>query len=64
MSAGADLPPEPGGMVVSPEPTDAELAAIVAAYDAVWPKPVDAKPAEPVSTTWRFGGRWFNRSFR
>ena len=34
-----DLPP-PSGVVMSPAPTDEEAAAIMAATEALWPKPV------------------------
>jgi hypothetical protein len=46
---------------VSPVPTDDELAAIVAAIEAVWPRPVIAAESQnPLrSPTWRFSGRWW-----
>ena len=47
---------------VSPTPTDAEVVAIMAGVEALWPKPaivVDATPAR--TTTWRFSGRWWSR---
>ena len=47
-------------MIADP-PSDDELAAIVAAVEAVWPRPVivvtGAEPAAP----WRFSGRWWAR---
>lgn len=46
---------------ISPAPTDEEAVAIVAAVEALWPKPVIAADAEnPLRTpTWRFSGRWW-----
>ena len=49
-------------MSVSPEPTDDEVAAIMAATEALWPRPavlVDETPTR--STSWRFSGRWWSR---
>jgi hypothetical protein len=46
---------------IRPTPTPAEVAAILAAVEALWPRP--AAPAEaPVSApTWRFSGRWWRK---
>ncbi len=44
-------------VVVSPEPTDAELAAIMSAYEALWPKPVTVVERTADSNRWRFSGR-------
>lgn len=46
---------------ISPAPTDEEAVAIVAAVEALWPKPLIAADAEnPLRTpTWRFSGRWW-----
>jgi hypothetical protein len=46
---------------ITPAPTDEEAVAIVAAVEALWPKPVVAAEAEnPLRTpTWRFSGRWW-----
>ncbi len=45
---------------ITPAPTDEEAAAIVAAAEALWPKPVllvhDAAARVP---TWRFSARWW-----
>ena len=48
------------GLSITPEPDDVEAAAIVAAYEALWPKPV-LHTARPERTTpaWRFSGRWW-----
>lgn len=45
---------------ITPAPTDEEVAAIMAAMEALWPRPVVA--AEPTTGrrgTWRFSGRWW-----
>lgn len=46
---------------ISPAPTDEEAVAIVAAVEALWPKPMIAGDAQnPLRTpTWRFSGRWW-----
>jgi hypothetical protein len=45
---------------VAPEPTDEEAAAIVAAIELAWPRPVEAgPPAAP--PRWRFSGRWWTK---
>jgi hypothetical protein len=46
---------------VSPAPTGEELAAIVAAVEALWPRPVIAPESQnPLrSPAWRFSGRWW-----
>jgi hypothetical protein len=41
-------------------PTPEELAAIVAAVEVAWPRPVLATPA-PGPSPWRFSGRWWSR---
>ena len=45
-----------------PEP--AELAAIVAAVEALWPRPAApiAEAPEPVAPAWRFSGRWWQQA--
>lgn len=47
---------------VTPTPTDEETVAIVAAMDALWPKPI-AVATTPVSRdrSWKFSGRWWAR---
>ncbi|MFK7920119.1 MAG: hypothetical protein AB8G14_18750 [Ilumatobacter sp.] len=56
-----ELPP-PSGMMMSPAPTDEEAAAIMAATEALWPKPVVARSASAAraSRSWRFSGRWWS----
>jgi hypothetical protein len=39
--------------------SDEEVAAIVAAIEAVWPRPVAA--AAEVPSRWRFSGRWWTK---
>ncbi|MEJ7800175.1 MAG: hypothetical protein WKF60_06630 [Ilumatobacter sp.] len=47
---------------ISPAPTDEEAAAIVAAVEALWPKPATVLPHERQGPpTWRFSGRWWHR---
>jgi hypothetical protein len=47
-------------VVVEPEPTVEEAAAIVAAYEALWPRPVVVDAAVRRATpAWRFSGRWW-----
>jgi hypothetical protein len=48
---------------IMPIPSDEEAAAIVAAVEALWPKPVVVGPPPAVrrSPTWRFSGRWWAR---
>ncbi len=48
---------------ITPTPTDAEAAAIMAAVVAVWPTPSEADDeAGNADTTWRFSGRWWHRA--
>jgi len=42
------------------EPTDEEVAAIVAAVEVAWPRPVTEAAVEP-SPRWRFSGRWWTK---
>ena len=32
----------------------------VAAYREVWPRPSAVEPPKPVSTRWKFSGRWWS----
>jgi hypothetical protein len=41
------------------EPSSEEMAAIVAAVELVWPKPVVAAPASSEPSPWRWSGRWW-----
>ena len=47
---------------ITPAPTPAEVAAIVAAVDALWPQPVaDVEQEIAGSPVWRFSGRWWRK---
>jgi hypothetical protein len=46
---------------VRPEPTDDELAAIVAAIEMTWPRAQVVGIAEPEPPRWRFAGRWWTK---
>ena len=53
--------PAPIVLSVTPAPEPELLAAIIAAVDQAWPRPVVAEaPAEP-TPLWRFSGRWWAR---
>ncbi len=45
---------------VHPAPTDEEAAAIVAAIEVSWPRPVASLP-DPAVSRWRFSGRWWSK---
>jgi hypothetical protein len=54
--------PAPAAVVASvrPAPTDEEVVALMAAVEALWPKPVVATTApRPRNRAWRFSGRWW-----
>jgi len=47
---------------ITPTPTDDEVVAILAAHEALWPRPVVAGAAEaPEESRWRFSGRWWSK---
>jgi hypothetical protein len=47
---------------VRPTPTDEELAAIMAAVEVAWPRPVVVVPGDDDEPSrWRFSGRWWSR---
>ena len=48
---------------ITPAPTDEEAVAIMAATEALWPKPVLLFTAEQArrAASWRFSGRWWSR---
>jgi hypothetical protein len=49
---------------ITPAPTAEEAAAVVAAVEALWPRPVildDSLAGERRVPTWRFSGRWWAR---
>ena len=44
------------------EPSEEELAAIVAAVEMAWPRPVVVQqPVQPQPSRWRFAGRWWSK---
>ena len=43
------------------EPSPEELAAIVAAVEVAWPKPVVPVDTGPRTPRWRFSGRWWTK---
>ncbi|HKY66141.1 MAG TPA: acyl-CoA carboxylase epsilon subunit [Acidimicrobiales bacterium] len=46
--------------VTQGHPTDDEVAAIVAAIEVAWPRPVAAAEHEQ-PPRWRFSGRWWTK---
>jgi len=49
-------------VAISPTPTSEEAAAIAAAVEALWPKPLMPGGPDPDPTqAWRFSGRWWQR---
>lgn len=69
-------PPDPSALVhdrfaagvvaprvaVSGEPTPEETAAIMAAVEHLWPRPVVLVAEQtPETAAWRFSGRWWSR---
>lgn len=47
---------------ITPAPTDEEAAAIVAAVEALWPRPVVGEHhRSDGGVGWRFSGRWWHR---
>jgi hypothetical protein len=53
--AGTDVVVAAGG-----EPSEDEVAAIMAAIEIAWPRPVAAAGATP-PPRWRFSGRWWTK---
>jgi hypothetical protein len=52
----------PAPVHISPAPTEEEAAAIVAAIEALWPRPVVMPTAESrPANAWRYSGRWWSR---
>jgi hypothetical protein len=46
---------------ITPEPTEEEAVAIVAAIDAAWPRAVAAASGTDQPPRWRFSGRWWTK---
>lgn len=53
-------------MNISPTPTDEEAAAIVAAIELAWPRPVVmvASATQAPTSAWKWSGRWWSKSSR
>jgi hypothetical protein len=49
-----------GDAGLPPEPTDEEVAALVAAIEVTWPRPAPPRPAD-TAPRWRFSGRWWTK---
>lgn len=51
-------------MSIRPEPTEEEVAAIMAAIELAWPRPaVGTRSANPGPPRWRFSGRWWAQPY-
>ena len=48
-------------MEIAPAATDEEAAAIAAAVEALWPKPVAASAPDRSLDVWKFSGRWWSQ---
>ncbi len=46
---------------IQPPATEEETAAIVAAIEALWPRPVVVPEPPRRPSAWRFSGRWWSR---
>jgi hypothetical protein len=42
-------------------PNDDDMAAIIAAIEVAWPKPIVAGGPVPEPPRWRFAGRWWTK---
>jgi hypothetical protein len=64
MTTGTSEGTTPDGMAVEigrgGEASDEEVAAIVAAVEVAWPRPVAETPSE-APPRWRFSGRWWTK---
>ena len=45
-------------VTVTPEPTDEEMAVILATFGELWPEPLPVVERKE-DTRWRFSGRWW-----
>lgn len=45
---------------ITPEPSDEEVAAIVAAVEVAWPRPAAPVTADR-TPRWRWSGRWWSK---
>jgi len=56
------MPSTPTPISAEGTPNDEEAVAIMAAVEAIWPRPIVNGPAERVrNNSWRFSGRWWSR---
>jgi hypothetical protein len=46
---------------ITPAATEEEAAAIVAAFEALWPRPASPEVSERRPGAWRFSGRWWSQ---
>ncbi len=46
---------------ITPDPTTEEVAAIAAAVEVAWPKPVAGEELIVDPPRWRFSGRWWSK---
>lgn len=62
MSGGEEVPAPGLAVRAGGVPTEEETAAILAAYEALWPRPA-APAGEPSGAPlrWRFSGRWWSK---
>lgn len=59
---GASAAPGVTVGAIGPDPTDDEVAAIVAAIEVSWPRAAaDAGPRPDEVSRWRFSGRWWSK---
>jgi hypothetical protein len=56
---GTDPPAQVATVGGDAEPSDEEVAAIVAAIEVTWPRPIAVPAAE--LPRWRFSGRWWTK---
>ena len=45
---------------ITPDPSDEEVAAILAAVEGAWPR-AGAAPAGDTTPRWRWSGRWWSK---
>ncbi len=63
-TVAAAVNPAQAGPIVTPAASAEEVAAILAAHEALWPKPVALGVADPATvggSRWRFSGRWWSK---
>ncbi len=51
----------PDDRSIRPTPTPEEVAAIMAAMEVLWPRPVAPAEDRVASPAWRFSGRWWRK---